>query len=651
MYRLIITSLFLGMHLFGFSQNNELVYSKIIRGISNEIEMFYDSSGYIMSYYYAGSLDSPFIDFGIWNNTPVNTSSNGIDFSQVIVVYDSNFQLQNVILYEYPGNLTALPISMEQTFLNFDKTAQSNTTEFVSVPDVTDFPAPIFGQSFLIKFDAISETNTGSLNFSSPTTDISLIEPYNGYFNAVYNQRPPTVYNKLATVIGDTIIVAYYNLLQDQLLNDTEEFSSWGGQQNVVRVQINTETNDIVSHQIGSNTGNVATFFVESANDGAGLFRVGLVRGNDTPVSLSDAEVEMTSNDSLYHVFITRETTSGQTEWLTNLYAYNNTSGDTLGNNNNQLLVNNDFYSIIDKAESIYVSSRFKASSYHHDTLLYRNFNGQQSFLSQSIPHLGVGANFFKITHSESRVYKLDANGNVNGKLSCINTLASYEFNINASGIQQPNYLFEVGDKLAWVHAYYAVNDTVGQFTFTDSGGNEQQTYIEFPAGQGSIILWLDVDLNILDHWLIPFQNPGIGGININSIMPYHGDTLLIHGNINPSTISDLNPFDDTEIITTNEWSSFFAFYTAPEILSTNKTHKEPIDFQIYPNPVSNDLYVVGNNLEHANYTIYDLSGRTLIKGNLYQNKTINVLELHRGMYILRLETQNGGGTTKFVVE
>src|SRR5690554_6121034 len=540
---------------------------------------------------------------------------------------------------------------MEQIILNWNKSAQSTSTEVMFIPSVTDLPSSTFGQSTLLKYDAISETNTGIMNFSSPTINLSFIEPYNGFFNAVFKQLPPTVYNKLATVVGDSIIVTYLNLFQDQLLNNSEEFSSWGGQQNVVRVKLNLQTDEVITEQMGSYTGNLATFYTESAKDGSGLFRVGLVRGNDTPVSSSGAEVEMTPNDSLYHVFITKETASGQTEWLTNLYAYNNTSVDTLANNNNLLLVNNDFYSIIDKSESIYVSSRFKASSFEHDTLLYQNFNGQQSLLSQSIPHLGVGANLFKITHSESRVYKLDPYGNVDGKLSCVNTLASYEYNMNASGIQQPNYLFEVGDKLAWVHAYYAVNDTIGQFTYTDSGGNEQQTNIEFPAGQGSIILWLDIDLNILDHWLIPFQNPGIGGLNINSIMPYQGDTLLIHGNFNLNTTSDLNPFGDTEIFTANEWSSFFAFYSAPELLTSVKKVKKTNRLGIYPNPVSSSFHVSGIKSQQASYAIYDLSGRALSKGALSQNESINVSKLNSGMYILSIKTENGSGTAKFVVE
>lgn len=650
MYKLIFTSLLLGVSLFGVSQNNELVYSKIVRGVSNKAEMFYDSSGYVLTYYDTGSPDSPFIDFGIWGETSVNTSSNGMDFSQVVVVYNANFEVQSLVLYQYPGSLTALPISMEQTFLNFNKTAQSNTTEFVSIPPVVDYPASIFGQSVLLKYDAISETNIGTLNFSSPAVDLFFLNPYSGFFNAVFNQLPPTVYNKLATVIGDSILVTFLNLHDTQLLNDTEEFSSCGGQQNVVRVQLNLETDEVISEQIGSSTGNLATFYTESAKDGSGLFRVGLVRGNDTPISSSGAEVEMTPNDSLYHVFITKETASGQTEWLTNLYAYNNTEADTLANNNNQLLVNNDFYSIIDKAESIYVSSRFKASSYYNDSLMYRNFNGEQNLYSQSIPHLGVGANFFKITHSESRVYKLDANGNIDGKLSCVNTLASYEFNMDVSGIQQPNYLFEVGDKLAWVHAYYAVNDTIGQFTYTDSGGNEQQTNIEFPAGQGSIILWLDIDLNILDHWLIPFQNPGIGGININSIMPYQGDTLLIHGNFNPNTTSDLNPFGDTEIFTANEWSSFFAFYSAPEILTGVKKVKKLNSLSVFPNPATYSLSVIGLNDVH-DYRIYDLSGRALHKGRVSQSEHIPVSNLTSGMYILHIANDGGGNTAKFVIE
>src|SRR5690606_21999989 len=158
------------------------------------------------------------------------------------------------------------------------------------------------------------------------------IEPFTGYFNGVADgggNSVPSEFYKPTTILNDSILISYLSLFDQQFLNEELEYNNWEGQENTVRTHLNLETNDLQSHQIGSGTGSQTTFLVESAKNDLAVYRVGLVRGNNTPISISGAEVEMDVNDSLYHVFITKEFADGETQWLTELYAYNNTNNDT----------------------------------------------------------------------------------------------------------------------------------------------------------------------------------------------------------------------------------------------------------------------------------------------------------------------------------
>jgi uncharacterized delta-60 repeat protein len=70
----------------------------------------------------------------------------------------------------------------------------------------------------------------------------------------------------------------------------------------------------------------------------------------------------------------------------------------------------------------------------------------------------------------------------------------------------------------------------------------------------------------------------------------------------------------------------------------------------IYPNPVSSLLKF---NLDYnykASYEIFDFLGKKVISGNLNQNE-INVNELSKGVYVLKISTHKGISTTKFVKE
>jgi hypothetical protein len=78
--------------------------------------------------------------------------------------------------------------------------------------------------------------------------------------------------------------------------------------------------------------------------------------------------------------------------------------------------------------------------------------------------------------------------------------------------------------------------------------------------------------------------------------------------------------------------------------------------FSLYPNPAVNSVTIF-NKSEKSNeglyYEIIDLTGRTLLKGNLSGNSketTIDLMQLPKSIYIVRLKNENSNlGELKFV--
>jgi aminopeptidase YwaD len=64
---------------------------------------------------------------------------------------------------------------------------------------------------------------------------------------------------------------------------------------------------------------------------------------------------------------------------------------------------------------------------------------------------------------------------------------------------------------------------------------------------------------------------------------------------------------------------------------------------KLYPNPVENDLNVKlpQSDGTRISYTISNLSGQTISKGNLDKDM-VNVSQLTTGMYFLQLKTNDG---------
>jgi len=70
----------------------------------------------------------------------------------------------------------------------------------------------------------------------------------------------------------------------------------------------------------------------------------------------------------------------------------------------------------------------------------------------------------------------------------------------------------------------------------------------------------------------------------------------------------------------------------------------------IYPNPAKNELRIESNGLEITKLEIVDLSGKTIYQFNNLRNQ-INVSALSKGIYFVKIETEKGVITQKFIKE
>lgn len=89
-----------------------------------------------------------------------------------------------------------------------------------------------------------------------------------------------------------------------------------------------------------------------------------------------------------------------------------------------------------------------------------------------------------------------------------------------------------------------------------------------------------------------------------------------------------------------SEWTSYPSDYCQGlGILAVNDILNNQLDFNIYPNPVADQLNISGDISKAKSIKIYDLSGK-LIK-NIESKKSINVQSLPPGNYILMIDGQS----------
>lgn len=623
------------------AQENALIYKSLNPGVIRAFKPFHDSSGYAASFYWLYQSGGSEMDIGVWSALPTIIPDTFTYDIHGTVLYNSIFQPQGMV-YHY-DNPDIYPFSGTKAILNFNYLSyQAGLSSFPTAPPMSNYPSSTFGKNIFIGFDALTETVQGRMDFSGILSFPFDTEPFEGYTSAIVSSGAGGhLETNISTVVGDSVLISFLQLQGQQKLNGAIEFNPINGQENSVRTKLNLFTGALSSNQIGSGSGSQTTLYVSGATSDESLYRVGIVRGENTPLSISGAQLSMPPNDSLYRAFITKESIDGQTEWLTQLYAYNNAEPDTL--TLTSLNCVNDLYSIIENTNAVYVSNALRCKCYLTDTLTYTDFSGDTLYAEAMVPNYNFSTGRYN-PYSTTRIFKIDSNGNLIGQLSLVKTIPPI-----LGWFEGANPIFRVADKLAWVHNFFSESDTTIVFTYEDVNGNIESTPVEISGGKHLAVIWLNMDLNILDSWLIPFESDWVRNMEINYIGMYASDTLLIQGNIAPETTTSLDPFGATEPVYYDSARTFFAFYAAPEILHINESIGQRHKLFLFPNPVANEVYLSNPYLTNKPYRIFDISGRLIDSGVLNKNGRINTSLLNAGMYIIHIRSKSHTYSGKFM--
>ncbi len=159
---------------------------------------------------------------------------------------------------------------------------------------------------------------------------------------------------------------------------------------------------------------------------------------------------------------------------------------------------------------------------------------------------------------------------------------------------------------------------------FNKYNGNVENSYI------------LDCSFNVYPEQLVGIDSQNRLWYNTITAINYSAFNYYI-GNFNFSL-----PYSGNN-------SQKLIFFRSSAVTLDNKKFNKNIEVSIYPNPTSQILNIIGDELLNAKYKIYDLNGKSIQYGNINDNK-IDVENISSGLYTIQITNENSLKTTlKFI--
>ena len=84
--------------------------------------------------------------------------------------------------------------------------------------------------------------------------------------------------------------------------------------------------------------------------------------------------------------------------------------------------------------------------------------------------------------------------------------------------------------------------------------------------------------------------------------------------------------------------------------LGLNNSEESAPLFKVFPNPVSQQLIINTDNQKDAEYNLFDLAGREILKGKFSSSTSLDLAKLNTGPYILRLKIAQFVSYKKIIV-
>jgi hypothetical protein len=119
-----------------------------------------------------------------------------------------------------------------------------------------------------------------------------------------------------------------------------------------------------------------------------------------------------------------------------------------------------------------------------------------------------------------------------------------------------------------------------------------------------------------------------------------------------PSTDTLVSPVVASNTVHLN--SVDFSYITFPLDLSVGvkETVKNEIEFSVYPNPATNEVFVYTPNNDNGVIELYDLNGKLILRDEVSTTANkISLKNIDAGIYLLKYKDQSGVGVKKVIVE
>lgn len=149
--------------------------------------------------------------------------------------------------------------------------------------------------------------------------------------------------------------------------------------------------------------------------------------------------------------------------------------------------------------------------------------------------------------------------------------------------------------------------------------------------------------------WEESTDNIAVTGYDI-----YQGNTLIGTTNLNTYSITGLSTNTTYSFnVKAKDYAKNISASSDPIVVSTTslsvEDHQSKTNqYILYPNPVSQTLFVKQPNNTSALYKIINLNGQTILQGNVNENG-IEVSHLSTGIYIIKLKNGEKTTSTKFI--
>lgn len=133
--------------------------------------------------------------------------------------------------------------------------------------------------------------------------------------------------------------------------------------------------------------------------------------------------------------------------------------------------------------------------------------------------------------------------------------------------------------------------------------------------------------------------------INFGSQGTSEGKTEVVEGDLVNMTIDDIG-FAEARVISNVVNTSIYVGVEKAVSVNDNDFN---MSYSMFPNPVVNQLnFSFDNYPSQVLFQVFDMSGRLLNDGQMFNN-TINVTELPRGSYVLRLSVDGNTFSDRFI--